>query len=102
LFSNLQGGYFFTPKYFLETTDGFNARSLHFGLAIAGSGALSMRLSVSAPSFPLFFTGYGVANVAERSEVYNFGGVVTARESWGVLALVFCYAAFEVIGYTCV
>ena len=59
-------------------------------------------LFVSAPSFPLFFAGDRVANVAERFEVYEFGGVVASGESWGVIELVFCYPAFQVIGYACV
>ena len=50
----------------------------------------------------MFFAGYGVANVGEGFEVDEFGGFVMAGESWGLLALVFCYAAFEVLGYACI
>ena len=42
-------------------------------------------LFFSAPGFPLFFAGDRVANVAERFEVDEFGGVVAAGESLGVL-----------------
>ena len=55
---------------------------------------------VSALGFPLSFASDGVANVAERFEVYEFGGVVAAGKSWGVLGLVFCYSTLKMIRYS--